>query len=202
MCGASPLPLLSLGSLLLQLIHRAAAVAADSAPCDIYAAGGTPCVAAHSLSRALYSHYAGPLYRLQRDGSTRAATDIGVLGPGGRADSAAHDAFCSAPGAACIVERIYDQSPWGNHLGVEHGPPYLKGPRGAQDRPVNFTDSRSAATLGGQKIYAAYFAGGDQRTYGQGYSNRTARGTAVGEEPQSIYAVLSGKTFNGHCCFD
>lgn len=190
-------------TVLIHLALKAAAVAAaGQAPCDIYAAGGTPCVAAHSLSRALYGGYAGPLYRLQRE-SDRVATDIRVLGPGGRADSAAHDAFCSAPGATCSVERIYDQSPWGNHLGVEHGPGYLKGPRGAQDRPVNFSDSsRSSAMLGGQKVFAAYFAGGDQQTYGQGYSNRTARGTAVGEEPQSIYAVLSGKTFNGHCCFD
>ena len=28
--------------------------AAASLPCDIYAAGGTPCVAAHSTTRALY----------------------------------------------------------------------------------------------------------------------------------------------------
>ena len=34
------------------------------------------------------------------------------------------------------------------------------------------------------------------------YSNRTARGTAVGDEPQSIYAVLGGRHFNGGCCFD
>ena len=27
-------------------------------------------------------------------------------------------------------------------------------------------------------------------------------GIAVGNEPESIYAVMSGKNFNGGCCFD
>jgi hypothetical protein len=31
-------------------------------PCDIYAAAGAPCVAAHSSTRALYASYHGPLY--------------------------------------------------------------------------------------------------------------------------------------------
>ena len=33
-------------------------------PCDIYAAGGAPCVAAHSTTRALYAAYNGPLYQV------------------------------------------------------------------------------------------------------------------------------------------
>ena len=47
------------------------------APCDIYAAAGDPCVAAHSTTRALYASYNGPLYRVlrQSDGKT---LDIGV----------------------------------------------------------------------------------------------------------------------------
>src|SRR2546430_14586911 len=32
-------------------------------PCDAFAAGGGPCVAAHSTVRALYSAYNGPLYQ-------------------------------------------------------------------------------------------------------------------------------------------
>ncbi|MFD0070261.1 arabinofuranosidase catalytic domain-containing protein, partial [Streptomyces sp. NPDC127574] len=38
------------------------AQAAGSQPCDIYAGAGTPCVAAHSTTRALFSAYNGPLY--------------------------------------------------------------------------------------------------------------------------------------------
>ena len=67
-------------------------------PCDIYAAGGTPCVAAHSSTRALYSSYEGPLYQVMRqsDGKT---IDIQVVkasagDPGGYADAAAQDEFC------------------------------------------------------------------------------------------------------------
>ena len=37
---------------------------------------------------------------------------------------------------------------------------------------------------------------------GQGYSNRTAKGTAVGDEPQTSYALFSGKHYNDGCCFD
>ena len=176
-----------------------------AAPCDIYATSGTPCVAAHSLSRALYAQYSGPLYRVVRT-PDNASADVGVLVPGGTADSAAHDAFCG--NATCTVERIYDQSPLGNHLGIEHGPSFLDGPRAAQDRGVNFADhNRSQAALGGRKVYAAYFTGAGTAPHskdyvGQGYSNRTAAGTAVGDEPQTVYAVLSGQTFNGGCCFD
>src|SRR5690349_21940964 len=37
---------------------------AASLPCDIYAAAGTPCVAAHSTTRALLSSYSGKLYQI------------------------------------------------------------------------------------------------------------------------------------------
>ena len=85
--------------------------------------------------------------------------------------------------------------------------PYLSGPRAAHDRGVDFNDtSHSQALLAGQPVYAAHFLGAgstkDTSFVGQGYSNRTAAGTAVGEEPETIYAVLSGRTFNGGCCFD
>ncbi len=85
-------------------------------PCDIYAAAGDPCVAAHSTTRALYASYSGPLYQVlrQSDGKT---LDIGVVQPvaspvpdaGGYADAAAQDAFC--PNTYCWITTIYDQSP-------------------------------------------------------------------------------------------
>ena len=37
---------------------------ATASPCDIYASGGTPCVAAHSTTRALYASYSGSLYQV------------------------------------------------------------------------------------------------------------------------------------------
>ena len=80
--------------------------AATSLPCDIYAAAGTPCVAAHSTTRALYAAYNGPLYQVKRasDGTT---TNIGTLAAGGYANAAAQDSFCA--GTACTITKIYDQ---------------------------------------------------------------------------------------------
>src|SRR2546423_1381456 len=90
-------------------------------PCDIYAAAGDPCVAAHSTTRALYASYNGPLYQVirQSDGKT---LDIGVVQPaasplpdsGGYADAAAQDAFCAS--TYCWITTIYDQSPKHNDL--------------------------------------------------------------------------------------
>ncbi|KAM0091007.1 hypothetical protein ACP6JD_005662 [Aspergillus fumigatus] len=82
-------------------------------PCDIYSAGGTPCVAAHSTTRALYSSYSGPLYQVKR-GSDGATADIAPLSAGGVANAAAQDSFCD--GTTCLITIIYDQSGRGNHL--------------------------------------------------------------------------------------
>src|SRR5262249_43077086 len=80
--------------------------AATSQPCDIYAAGGTPCVAAHSTTRALYGSYNGALYQVRRasDNTTR---DVGLLSAGGYANAATQDSFCS--GTSCVITIIYDQ---------------------------------------------------------------------------------------------
>jgi len=83
-------------------------------PCDIYAMGNTPCAAAHSVVRALYSAYTGPLYQVQRS-SDNTTKDI-LVGSGGFSDMATQDSFCS--GATCTIPIIYDQSPNGNHLRV------------------------------------------------------------------------------------
>ena len=99
----------------------AAAPPRPQGPCDIYAAAGAPCAAAHSTTRALYASYNGPLYQVlrQSDGKT---LDIGVVQPvaspvsdaGGYANAAAHDAFCAH--TYCWITTIYDQSPKHNDL--------------------------------------------------------------------------------------
>ncbi len=98
-----------------------AAPSRPQGPCDIYAAAGDPCVAAHSTTRALYASYNGPLYQVlrQSDGKT---LDIGVVQPvaspvsdaGGYADAAAQDKFCA--NTYCWITTIYDQSPKHNDL--------------------------------------------------------------------------------------
>ena len=51
-----------------------ASAAATTGPCDIYASGGTPCIAAHSTTRALYAAYNGPLYQVRRSSDSRATS--------------------------------------------------------------------------------------------------------------------------------
>jgi hypothetical protein len=88
---------------------------ARQGPCNIYAAAGTPCVAAHSTTRALYAAYDGPLYQVER-ASDGATMNIGVLRAGGYANAAAQDSFCA--GTYCTITEIYDQSGHGNNLTI------------------------------------------------------------------------------------
>ena len=94
------------------------AQAAGTLSCDIYASGGTPCVAAHSTTRALFGSYSGSLYQVRRwsDGAT---TNIGVLSAGGYANAATQDSFCS--GTYCTIVRIYDQTSRHNDLTIAPG---------------------------------------------------------------------------------
>src|SRR5256714_13050838 len=89
------------------------ALAAGTGPCDIYASGGTPCVAAHSTTRALFGAYSGRLYQVRR-ASDGATTDVGTLSAGGFANAATQDSFCA--NTSCLITIIYDQSGRGNHL--------------------------------------------------------------------------------------
>src|SRR5580700_9287113 len=90
--------------------------AQGSLPCDIYGAAGTPCVAAYSTVRALYSSYDGPLYQVRRtsDGTT---TNVGLLSAGGYGNATEQDVFCAH--TVCIITEIYGQSPEGNNLTIE-----------------------------------------------------------------------------------
>ena len=163
-----------------------AAVVAAQAPCDIYFSSNTPCVAAHSVTRALFSAYNGPLYSVIRsDGST---ADISPVAAGGVANAAAQDSFCA--GKDCFVLRIYDQTENLNHLDI--GPPGGAARQG--DKPVNATTH--SITMNGQKVYGAYFTGG------MGYRIDHTVGVATGNDPETIYMVTAGQIYNNGCCFD
>ncbi|WP_441247603.1 alpha-L-arabinofuranosidase B [Kitasatospora sp. McL0602] len=161
--------------------------AATQQPCDIYAAGGTPCVAAHSTTRALYAGYGGPLYQVRR-ASDSATRDIGVLSTGGYADAAAQDAFCA--NTSCVITVIYDESGKGNSL--------TQAPAGgAAGGPDNLANAFEApVTVGGHKAYGVYVAPGT------GYRNDHTNGIATGDQSEGMYAIFNGKHFNGGCCFD
>jgi hypothetical protein len=161
--------------------------AAASGPCDIFAAGGTPCVAAHSTTRALFASYNGPLYQVRR-ASNNATLNIGPLSPGGVANAAAQDSFCA--GTSCVITIIYDQSGRGNNLTQAPG-------GGAAGGPDNLAPATGAPTvLNGQKAYGVFVAPGT------GYRDNNTNGIATGDNPEGEYAIFDGTHFNGGCCFD
>ena len=77
------------------LLAAAALATARAAPCDILAAAGTPCAAAHSTTRSLFASFFSPLYQLKRFGDN-ATLDVLPLAPGGFTNASSHDAFCAA----------------------------------------------------------------------------------------------------------
>jgi hypothetical protein len=172
------------------------APARPKGPCDIYAAAGDPCVAAHSTTRALYASYNGPLYQIlrQSDGKTR---DIGVVQPsgsdaGGYADATKQDAFCA--NTYCWLTTIYDQSPKHNNL--------TQAPRGAFSGPAmgGFNNlpvaDMAPITIMGHKAYGAFIEPG------MGLRDDDPKGTAVDDQAEGQYWVVNGKHFNAGCCFD
>jgi len=164
----------------------APAGAATSLPCDIYATAGTPCVAAHSTTRALYAAYNGPLYQVRR-ASNGATTNIGTLAAGGYANAAAQDSFCA--GTTCTITEIFDQSPQHNNLTI--GP---AGGAGGADVGANATALPVMA--GGHKVYGVFVSPGT------GYRDDATTGVATGSQPQGAYMVASGTHVNSGCCFD
>ncbi|KAF9781965.1 hypothetical protein IL306_012349 [Fusarium sp. DS 682] len=163
-----------------------------SGPCDIYAAGGTPCVAAFGTTRALYKAYSGPLYQLKR-GSDGKTTDIAPSSPGGVADVSVQDRFCA--NTTCAIPIIYDQSGKGNHL--TRAPPGggSKGPA-----PGQYDDIAAAygapVLVYGKKAYGIFV----QSTVG--YRNDKTTDVAVKNEPEGLYAIFDGTHYNDRCCFD
>jgi len=177
-------------------VGRNGAAARPQGPCDVYAAGGAPCVAAHSSTRALYASYNGPLYQVMRqsDGKT---LDIGVVQPsasdgGGYADAAKQDEFCA--NTYCWITTLYDQSGKGNHL--------TQAPRGGFSGPAmgGFNNlplaDMAPVTIMGHKVYGVFIAPG------MGLRWNDAHGTAVDDQGEGQYWVVNGHHYNNGCCFD
>ncbi len=162
--------------------------AATSLPCDIYGAAGTPCVAAHSTVRALFSGYGGPLYQVTR-ASDGARQDVGPLTTGGYANARTQDDFCDA--TTCAITRIYDQT--SRHNDLVPGPAGTAG-MGA-DRGADA--SELAVTAGGHKVYGVWISPG----VGYRYTG-VASGVAVNGQPEGVYMVASGTHVGANCCFD
>ncbi|WP_216856317.1 arabinofuranosidase catalytic domain-containing protein, partial [Acidisphaera sp. S103] len=159
-------------------------------PCDIYAAGNTPCVAAHSTVRSLYAKYTGALYQVKR-ASDNATQNVGLL-PDGYANAAAQDTFCA--NTTCIITKIYDQSPRHNDLTIAFGGHYKgSGPNGSD---LAAAADALPVTAGGHQVY------GVSISPGMGYRDNRTSGVAVRGKPEAMYMVSSGTHFNSGCCFD
>jgi hypothetical protein len=168
-------------------------------PCDIYAAAGNACVAAHSTTRALYASYNGPLYRVLRQSDGK-SLDIGVVRPvaspvpdaGGYANAAAQDAFCA--NTYCWITTIYDQSPKHNDL--------TQAPRGGFSGPAmgGFNNipiaDMAPVTIMGHKAYGVFIEPG------MGLRQNDVKGTAVDDQAEGQYWVINGHHYNAGCCFD
>jgi len=163
----------------------ALAALASAAPCDIFAAAGTPCVCAHSVVRALYSAYNGPLYLLRRASDSYTAV-VATTGPGGFANVATQAAFCA--GTSCVIWRIFDQSPFANDLSI--APPGGYVPH--IDNGVNA--SRWPISIGGNRVFGAYFEGA------MGYRIDATNSVATGNDAETLYMVTSGTHVNGGAC--
>ena len=157
-------------------------------PCDIYAAANTPCVAAHSVVRALYGAYSGKLYQVRRTDNT--TKDILTLAPGGIADTAPEDAFCA--GSTCVLTVVYDQSGKGNDLWYQGS---TQVPASPSSSPAKAT--ADSVTVGGHKVYSVYISPGN--CY---WHDGSGSGMATGAEPEGMYMVTSSRHANGGCCFD
>lgn len=172
------------------VVANAAASADDVAPqgiCDIYAAAGTPCVAANSTTHALFASYSGPLYTVQRDSDSHTLV-IDTATPGGPADSASQDQFCA--GTVCRIVDIADQTPYNNDL-----VPSPAGGNGGPDQPA--IANAAPATLGGAKVYGVATWPG----YG-GYVDDDTYMLPSGGAPSSTMMVVSGDEHNNGCCYD
>ena len=164
----------------------AASAATVQEPCDIYAAAGTPCVAAHSMTRALFASYNGPLYQVKR-WSDNTTLNVGLLTAGGYANAAAQDSFCA--GTSCTVTEIFDQTSEHNNLVIE-GP----GGNGGQDAGANA--AALPITADGHEVYGLYVSAG------VGYRDNATTGIATGSQPEGEYMITSGTHVNSRCCFD
>ncbi len=167
-----------------------AGAANPKGPCDIYQDGNTPCVGAHSTVRALYAAYNGALYQVRR--ADNVVRDIGVLSPGGTADASLQETFCA--NTKCNISKIYDQSPKRNDLALTAG-----GWIGDRAKEVDAFGIK--IKLNGKTVYGVHITGETNMT-GNGYRNNAAVGTAKNDEPESMYMVANGKSFNDKCCFD
>jgi hypothetical protein len=164
-------------------------------PCDLYAAGNTPCVAAYSMVRVLSKAYTGPMYQVRKGAGTKntgtGGTTKDIGSKDGFADSSAQDDFCGTE--TCTVSLIYDQSGKKNDLKVSKKGCYT-GTASEDDYETSAT--KRTLNIGGHKVY------GLAMSTHEGYRNNDSTTMPVNGTAQGIYEVADGKKATGYCCWD
>jgi hypothetical protein len=172
-------------------------------PCDVLAAAGNNCVAAHSTVRVLVQKYTGPLYQVCKGASAAGPNScpggqvMDIPAVGGYANSMVQDTFCA--GATCTISIVYDQSGMANHL---HPAP-AGGAKASPDNPVIATDLKTS--INGHIVYGMFFKNGSNMGYRAGCTGcavTTPHGTATGDAPETEYMVTSQNGLFDGCCFD
>jgi hypothetical protein len=149
-------------------------------PGDVASAAGTPLVAAHSMTRALYAAYNGNLFQVRRasDGKTQ---DIGVTAAGGSVNMTTLTSFCT--GTTCAVSIFYDQSGNANDL--------------PQATPANQPTVDYWRTSTNAQVPMAMSAG-QQWLRNRANTHKIPKGSAS----QTEYMVIHAAYYNAGCCYD
>jgi non-reducing end alpha-L-arabinofuranosidase len=173
-------------------------------PCDILEKASSPCVGAYGMVRKIYKNYSGALYQVRSKSNTSNTKDVTML-TDGYADIKVQDDFCASGG--CTVSKLFDQSPKGNHLVLTPNVCWLSnngqfGPKcnassGAVQHESDISKNPKI-NAGGHSVYGLHTENGQ----GNCYRVIKGNGTATGEDPEFVYAVMDVTQWTPWCCYD
>ncbi|MES1206335.1 MAG: arabinofuranosidase catalytic domain-containing protein [Pseudomonadota bacterium] len=173
------------------------ATAASGLPGDVAKAAGTPFVAAHAMTRALFAGYAGPLFKALRV-SDKQEKDIGTVAATGVVDVSALSTFCA--GTSCKVTTLYDQSGNGNDMWRADDPATNQP---GTVKPCDLMDIQYWPMSDGTKVPVAVESGAMWKSTAQCLRNRDkTKNMPTGAKAQTEYAIFHGQYLNNNCCFN
>jgi hypothetical protein len=154
-------------------------------------------VAAHSMTRAMFAAYSGPLFKALRV-SDNQEKDIGTV-TGGLVDTSTLNTFCS--GTSCKVTTLYDQAGNGNDMWRADS---LSANQPGTPKICHLLDIVYWQMTDGTKIPIAMEP---QQKASDGYGaclrNRDkTKNMPVGASPETQYGVFHKQYVNGGCCFN
>jgi hypothetical protein len=170
---------------------------ASGLPGDVAKAAGTPFVAAHAMTRALFAGYSGPLFKALRV-SDKQEKDIGTVAATGLVDLSALSTFCA--GTTCKVTTLYDQSGNGNDMWRADDPGTNQP---GTVKPCDLMDIQYWQMSDGTKVPVAVESGAMWKSTAQCLRNRDkTKNMPTGAKAQTEYAIFHGQYLNNNCCFN